>query len=72
LCKHQVIVLLPSTNLLKENIIEYCGTWLGFNCGGFKAMFINPRYLQLDDGASDDEDNEYVQVKKSKIIDIGC
>ncbi len=35
-------------------------------------MFINPRYLQLDDGASDDEDNEYVQVKKSKIIDIGC
>jgi hypothetical protein len=72
LCKHQVIVLLPSTNLIKENIIEYCGTWFGFNRGGFKAMLIDLRYLQLDDGASYDEDNEDVQVKKSKIIDIGC
>ncbi len=35
-------------------------------------MLIDLRYLQLDDGASYDEDNEDVQVKKSKIIDIGC
>ncbi len=34
-------------------------------------MFIDPRYLQLDDGALDDEDNENVQVEKLKIIDIG-
>lgn len=34
-------------------------------------MFIDPRYLQLDDGASNDEDNEDVQVEKLKIIDIG-
>ncbi len=34
-------------------------------------MFIDPRYLQLDDGALNDEDNEDVQVEKLKIIDIG-
>jgi hypothetical protein len=55
--------MLPSIDLIKENIIEYCGTWFGFNCGGFKASFIDLRYLQLDDGASNDEDNEDVQVK---------
>jgi len=71
LCKNQAIVLLPSTDLIKENVIEYCGTCFQFNHGGFKAMFIDPRYLQLDDGASNDEDNEDVQVEKLKIIDIG-
>jgi hypothetical protein len=64
LCKHQVIVLLSSIDIIKENIIVYCGTWFGFNCEGLKTMFIDPWYLQLDDGASNDEDNEGVQVEK--------
>ncbi len=34
-------------------------------------MFIDSRYLQLDDGALNDEDNEDVQVEKLKFIDIG-
>jgi hypothetical protein len=71
LCKNQAIVLLPSIDLIKENIIKYCGTCFGFNHGGFKAMFIDSRYLQLDDGALNDEDNEDVQVEKLKFIDIG-
>jgi hypothetical protein len=33
-------------------------------------MFTNPMYLQLDDRALNDEDNEDVQVKEVGIIDI--
>jgi hypothetical protein len=51
LCKHQIIVLLTCTYLTKGNIIEYCGTWFRTNCGGFKTMFMDPTYLQLDDGS---------------------
>lgn len=29
------------TNLTSNNIIEYCDTWYGTNCNGFKAMFAN-------------------------------
>jgi hypothetical protein len=32
--------------------------WFGSNCEGFQAMYIGPRYLQLDDGTSNDENNE--------------
>ncbi len=35
LCKHQVAIFLTCTNLIKENIIQYCGTWYGFDRGGF-------------------------------------
>jgi hypothetical protein len=70
LCKHQVLVLLTNIDLTKENIIEYCGTWFGSNCGGFQAMFTNPRYLQLDDRILNDEDNEDVQVEEAGIIDM--
>jgi len=56
LCKHQIIVLLTCTYLTKENIIEYCGTWYGTNCGGFKTIFMDPTYLQLDDGYLEDKD----------------
>jgi len=33
-------------------------------------MFTNPRYLQLDDRALNDEDNEDVQVEEAGIIDM--
>jgi hypothetical protein len=33
-------------------------------------MFINPWYLQHDDKALNDEDNENVKVKEPRIIDI--
>jgi hypothetical protein len=29
------------TNLISDNIAEYCGTWYGTNRNGFKAMFVN-------------------------------
>jgi hypothetical protein len=34
-------------------------------------MFIDSGYLQYGDGALDDKDNKDVQVKRSKIINIG-
>jgi hypothetical protein len=43
-------------DLTMENIIEYCGMYYGTHHGGLKCMFVNPTYLQYDDGASDDED----------------
>jgi hypothetical protein len=41
LCKHQVLILLTCTNL-----IQYCGTWYGYDCGCFATMFVNRTYLQ--------------------------
>ncbi len=46
LCKHQVVVLLTCTDLIKENIIQYCETWYGYDRGGFATMFVNCTYLQ--------------------------
>jgi hypothetical protein len=37
LCKHQVDVL-KCIDLTKENIIHYCGTWYGYDFGGFATM----------------------------------
>jgi hypothetical protein len=36
LCKHQVIIILTCVDLMKENIIEYCGTWYGIDHNAFK------------------------------------
>jgi len=44
LCKHQVAIFFTCTDLTKENIIEYCGTWYGSNRGGFATMFTDPTY----------------------------
>jgi hypothetical protein len=43
-------------DLTMENIIEYYGTYFGTHHGGLKCMFVDLTYLQLDDGALDDED----------------
>jgi hypothetical protein len=56
LCKHQIVVLLTCIDFIMENIIEYCGMYYGIHHGGLKCMFVDLAYLQLDDGASDNED----------------
>jgi hypothetical protein len=43
--KHQVIILLTCTNLIIENIMEYCGTYYGTHHGGLKCMFVDLTYL---------------------------
>jgi hypothetical protein len=42
ICKHQIVVLLKCTSFSKENIIQYFGTWYGFDHEGFVTMFANP------------------------------
>jgi hypothetical protein len=41
---------------MKENIIQYCETWYGSDCGGFATMFADPTYLHIYDNESDDEE----------------
>jgi hypothetical protein len=55
LCKHQV-VLFTCTNLTKKYTIQYCGTWHGYDHGGFATMFVDPTYLHIYNNESDDEE----------------
>jgi hypothetical protein len=54
-----------------ENIIEYCNTSYGMHRGGLKCMFVDSAYLQLDDGASNNEDCNPNLVDEVDIVDIG-
>jgi hypothetical protein len=36
-------------------MIDYCGTWYGINCSGFKAMFANLTYLHVGDDILENE-----------------
>jgi len=38
LCKHEVAIFLTCIDLTEENIIQYCGTWYGYDCGGFLSQ----------------------------------
>jgi hypothetical protein len=55
LCKHQVAIFLTCTDLIRENIIQYRGTWYGFDHGGFATMFVDVTYLHIYDNESIDE-----------------
>jgi hypothetical protein len=54
-----------------KNIIEYWGTYYGTHNGGLKCMFVDLTYLQLDDGAFDNEDCNQDPINEVSIIDIG-
>ncbi len=56
--------------LTTENIIEYCSTYYGIHRGGLKCMFVDLAYLQLDDGAFDNEDYNQDLVDEVSIVDI--
>jgi uncharacterized protein with NRDE domain len=52
LYKHQV-VLLTCIDLIKKDIIQYCGTWYGTDREGFVAMFVNLTNLHIYDNEFD-------------------
>jgi len=54
----KLFILFTCTNFTKENIIQYCGTWYGFDCEGFITMFVNLSYLHVYDSEFDDEEVE--------------
>jgi hypothetical protein len=70
LCKHQVVVLFTCIDLIKENIIQYCETWYGSDCGGFVAMFVDPTYLHIYDNEYDDEKVDENHSKEPWVIDM--
>jgi hypothetical protein len=59
------------TDLTIKNIIEYWGTYYGTHHGGLKCMFANSTYLQLDDGAFNNEDYNQDLINEVDIVDIG-
>jgi hypothetical protein len=69
LCKHQVVIFLTCIDLIKENIIQYCGTWYGSDHGGFVAMFSDPIYLHICDNEFDDEEADENHFKKPKVVE---
>jgi hypothetical protein len=68
LCKHQVAIFLTCTNLIKENIIQYCGTWYGFDRGGFVTMFADLTYMHIYDNEFDDEEANEDHSKKPWVV----
>ncbi len=64
LCKQQVAIFFTCTNLTKENIIQYCGTWCGYDHGGFVAMFADLIYLHIYDNESNDEEADEDNFEK--------
>jgi hypothetical protein len=70
LCKYQVAIFLTCTDLTKENIIQYCGTWYGSDRGGFVVMFADPTYLHIYDNESDDEEADEDHSEKPWVVDM--
>jgi hypothetical protein len=70
LCKHQVVVLLTCIDFSKENIIQYCGTWHGFDHEGFATMFADPTYLHIYDNEYDDEEVDENHFEEPWVIDM--
>jgi hypothetical protein len=70
LCKHQVAIFLTCTDLTKENIIQYCGTWYGSDRGGFAAMFADPTYLHIYNNEFDDEKANEDHFEKPWVVDM--
>ncbi len=44
--------------------------YYGTHFGGLKCMFANSTYLQLDDGAFDDEDYNQDPIDEVDIVDM--
>jgi hypothetical protein len=68
--KHQATIFLTCTNLTKENIIQYCGTWYGSDHEGCVAMFANPTYLHIYDNEFDDEKADEDHPQKPWVVDM--
>jgi hypothetical protein len=70
LCKHQVAIFLTCTDFTRKNIIQYCGRWYGFDCGGFATMFVDVTYLHIYDNESNDEEADEYHFEKPWVVDM--
>jgi hypothetical protein len=70
LCKHQIAIFLTCTDLTKKYITQYCGTWYGYDCGGFVAMFADVTYLHIYENESNDEKANENNYEKPWVVDM--
>jgi hypothetical protein len=42
------VVIFTCIDITQKNIIEYCGTWYGFECEGLIALFVDPWHIPND------------------------
>jgi hypothetical protein len=66
LCKHQIEILLFTTNVLETILLEFCGTYFGSQNGSLGVLFTTP---SMDDLilASDDDGNDDVDDKDGEV-----
>jgi uncharacterized Zn finger protein len=69
-CKHHVALFFTCADLIKKNIIQYCGTWYGFDCEGFAAMFANLTYLHIYDNEFEDEEADEDHSENPRVVDM--
>jgi hypothetical protein len=70
LCQHKVIILFTCIDLTKKNIIQYYGTWYGFDHRGLAAMFTNLTYLHIYDNESNDEKTDEDHFEEPWVGDM--
>jgi hypothetical protein len=70
LCKHRVAVFLTCADLIKKNTIQYCGTWYGFDHGGFATMFVDPTYLHIYNNEFHDEKADEDHFEQPWVVDM--
>jgi hypothetical protein len=68
LCKHRVAIFLTCTDFIKENIIQYCGTWYGYDRGGFATIFANLTYLHIYDNEFNDGKADEDHLKNHGLL----
>ncbi len=61
MCKHQIVAILTCTNIFREDIIHYYGTWYGSHCGGLNHMFADPQHIPNDMESNDDDKDEHLE-----------
>jgi hypothetical protein len=59
------------TDLTKDNVIQYYGTWYGSNHGGFSTMFVDLTYLHLYDNEFDDNEPNEDDIEEPWVFNMG-
>jgi hypothetical protein len=57
-------------DLTLNNIIDYYNTWYEISCNGFKAMFVDPTYLQVGDDFLENESYNKETIERVNVINI--
>jgi hypothetical protein len=73
LCKHQIAIILFTTDILESILSEFCATYFNSQKGGLDVLFTTPFKYDLK-LASDDDDNgddDYKDCEVQLHVDVG-